>query len=306
MRITRRTLMQGGAAAVMGGLVPRWALAQTSLTIGAATIDTVSDGGLVLPTGMILSDVPADEAHRILADYGLDGDTLTPECNLTLLRQGDRVVLFDAGSGTEFMPSAGKLPDAMAALGVGYEDITDVVFTHAHPDHLWGLLDDFADIAFPNAAFHIGRAEWDYWTDPDTVSTINEERVVFAVGAQNRLGLLVDQINLIEDGQEVLPGVGARLTAGHTPGHMSYIIGEGSDAVMVLGDCIANHHLAFAKPAWHSGSDQDQDMGAQTRAGLIADLASSQMPVIGFHLPGGGIGHVETAGEGFVFRPAMG
>ena len=120
MRITRRTLMQGGAAAVMGGIVPRWAFAQTSLTIGGATIDTVSDGGLVLPTGMILSDVPTDEAHEILADYGLDGDTLTPECNLTLLRQSDRVVLFDAGSGTEFMPSAGKLPDAMAALGVGY------------------------------------------------------------------------------------------------------------------------------------------------------------------------------------------
>lgn len=301
MNFSRRQMITGTSATVLSLALPAPTWAQSSLVGRETRIDTLSDGNLVLPRRFSLGETPPEGADAILQEYGITGDTFTPVCNVTLLRTADRTVLFDVGAGQEFMPSAGKLLDAFDALGVDPFDVTDVVFTHAHPDHIWGVLDDFGDLMFPDAAYHMGRAEWDYWTDPNTVSTIDEGRVTFAVGAKNRLGLLEEQISLFEDDQEILPGVLSRLTAGHTPGHMSFEVQVGGESVMIVGDSIVNHHLAFAKPEWLSGSDQDADMAAQTRVSLLDQLSQSQMRLIGFHLPDGGLGRVERRGDGFYF-----
>ena len=301
MKFSRRQMIKGTSLAALSLGVPPTAWAQTSLAMGDTRLDTLSDGNLVLPKSFTLGETPPEGADAILAEYGITGDTLTPDCNVTLLRSGDRTVLFDVGAGQEFMPTAGKLLDAFDALDVDPFDVTDVVFTHAHPDHLWGVLDDFGDLMFPDAAYHIGRSEWDYWTDPDTVSTIDQGRVTFAVGAKNRLGLLAEQISLFDDDQEILPGVLSRLTAGHTPGHMSFEVQVGSESVMIVGDSIVNHHIAFAQPTWMSGSDQDAPLAAQTRVSLLDQLSQSQMRLIGFHLPNGGLGRVERRGDGFFF-----
>lgn len=301
MRQNRRQLMQCLAASSALAALPTSGWAQSTLSAGERRIDTLSDGHLVLPRSFALGDPPPEGIDEILARNGITGDQLKPDCNLTLLQDGPRKILFDVGAGPDFMPTAGKLTDAFAQLGVDPYDITDVVFTHAHPDHLWGLLDDFGDLAFPDAAYHMGRAEWDYWTDPNTVSTINENRQVFAVGAKSRLDMLADQINLFGDGQEILPGVAARLTAGHTPGHMAFEVQMGGESVMVLGDCIVNHHIAFARPELVAGSDQDPELGAKTRLSLLDQIATSKARIIGYHLPGGGMGRAERRGDGFVF-----
>ena len=249
---------------------------------------------------MCIRDRPDAELSQILDQYGINGDALEPPCNLTLYRDDTRTVLFDAGAGTEFMPSAGKLADSLDALGVDPTEVTHVVFTHAHPDHIWGILDDFGDLAFPEAEYLIGQEEWDYWTDPNTVEIIGEARAAFAVGAKRRLDLIEDRITRFEDGQEVLPGITAMATFGHTPGHMALdIMGE----MLVLGDAIANHHVAFARPEWQSGSDQDRAIGAATRTKLLSRLAASEQSVLGFHLPDGGMGRVARAGEGYQFNP---
>jgi glyoxylase-like metal-dependent hydrolase (beta-lactamase superfamily II) len=301
MKLTRRQTIQRGAAASLSLALPPRAWAQTSLEMGGVTLDTLSDGNLVLPKSFSLGETPPQGADKILARYGISGDTLEPDCNVTLLRSGDRTILFDTGAGQEFMPTAGKLIEAFDMLGMDPGDITDVVFTHAHPDHLWGVLDDFGDLMFPNAAYHIGRAEWDYWADPNTVSTIDQGRVTFAVGAKNRLVLLADQITLFDDDQEILPGVASRLTPGHTPGHMSFEVEMGSEHVMIVGDSIVNHHIAFEQPEWFSGSDQNPSLAAETRISLLDQLSQAQMRLIGFHLPGGGLGRAERRGDGFIF-----
>ncbi len=301
MLLTRRQTMQGSLAAGLSAALPARIWAQTTLQAGGITVDTLSDGNLVLPKSFALGDAPPKAAEDILGRYGLTGDTLEPDCNVTLLRSGDRTVLFDVGAGQEFMPTAGKLLDAFDTLGLDPGEVTDVVFTHAHPDHLWGVLDDFGDLMFPEAAYHMGRAEWDYWTDPDTVSTIDTGRVTFAVGAKNRLAELEDQISLFEDDQEILPAVASRLTPGHTPGHMSFEVRMGDESLMIVGDSIVNHHTAFEKPMWLSGSDQDAALAAETRLSLLAQLSDAQMRLIGFHLPNGGLGRAERSGDGFVF-----
>ncbi|WP_231700999.1 MBL fold metallo-hydrolase [Aliiruegeria sabulilitoris] len=303
MKLTRRTMMQGalaGAALGGAGLVPRWSHATVAL--GDMSVETLSDGHLVLPADFIFGPMPKDELGPVLQANGLTpGAELTPECNLTLLRSDDNVILFDAGSGPSFQQSAGKLADALDAAGLAPEDITHVVFTHGHPDHLWGVLDDFDEPFFYEAQHFIGKAEWDYWIDPKTVDTIEAARTTMAVGAQRRLAAMEDAMTFFEDGEEILPGVAARMTPGHTPGHMSFEIRSGSESVMVIGDAIGNHHVAFARPGWHSGSDQDRELGSATRTALMDQVASEQMRIIGFHLPGGGIGRAEKTADGYRF-----
>lgn len=301
MAWTRRSVIGGAVAATGAALAPRWLRA--SVDLGGMTVDTLSDGHLVLPAEFILGPMPQAEAGEILSRHGLAGDTLTPPCNVTLMRDGTNTVLFDCGSGLAFQPTAGTLPEALDALGIAPEDVTHVVFTHAHPDHLWGVLDDFDDPFFPDAALLIGRQEWAYWTDPETVDTIGAERQSFAVGAARRLAAVEDRIDFFDAGDAVLPGVEAVSTPGHTPGHMAFALHAGGGGLMVVGDAIGNHHVAFERPDWPSGSDQDLDTARATRVALLDRLAADGMPLIGFHLPGGGLGRAERAGGAYRFVP---
>jgi len=301
----RHFLAVAGSAAVMGlagGLVaPRLARAQT-LTTGAAEITVVSDGHLVLPMGFAYPEVPPEDLARLLAENAMPADALLPDCNVTLARIGDRLVIFDVGAGANFMPTAGKLADGLSAAGIDPADVTDVVFTHAHPDHLWGLTDDFDELVFANAEYRIGRTEWDFWSAPDTLSKVPPDRQTFVIGAQNRFAAIEDRVIFIDDGQEVLPGIEAVATPGHTPGHLSFMI-QGAEPVLVVGDAISNAVISFARPDWPSGSDQDADLGARTRLALLDRLAGDRARAIGFHFPHPGAGLVERTAGGYRYVP---
>ncbi len=299
MTLSRRKLLSMSAAGLAGSLWPHNPL-MAKTEIGAFTLTSLSDGSLTLPASMVLAPLPEKDREGAIAEFGI-GDVMTPPCNITLLQTDERNILFDVGAGSEFMSSAGFLIDALVEIGLTPDDITDIAFTHAHPDHIWGLVDDFDDLLFANARHLIGQQEWDYWTNPETVDTIDEGRTTFAVGAARRLARIEDNITFFNDGEEILPGVAARATFGHTPGHMAFEVRQGSNAMMILGDCIGNDHIALAHPSWKTGSDQDMDMGAATRTSLLDQITHDQIPVLGFHMQGNGIGRIERAGDGYRF-----
>jgi glyoxylase-like metal-dependent hydrolase (beta-lactamase superfamily II) len=304
----RRLFLQSTIAATLAaqGLLPRRARATTTLEAGGARLDMVSDGNLVMPFDTTLETLPAEFLAELRTRYGLTGDQVTPPCNHTLLRDGDRTVLFDVGAGFDFMPSAGMLPDTLAEMGISPEDVTHLVITHGHPDHIWGLLDDFDEPFLPNAEIIMGRAEWEYWMDPTTIDTIGAERQSFAVGAARRLEMIADQVTLIEDGAEVVPGVLAVASYGHTPGHMSYQVQVGGQGVLVTGDAIGNGHVAFERPAFQSASDHDPEMGATTRAALLDRITADNLLVAGFHVGDGGLGRAEKLADGaYRFNPEI-
>ncbi len=294
----RRDFMVGSLAL---GAVPIPAM--SNITIGSATLTTVSDGNLVLPAEFTFAPMPQDELASVRESFGLTGDQLMPECNLALFQDGDRTVLFDVGSGPDFMPSAGKITESLDANGLSPEDVTHVVFTHAHPDHIWGLLDDFDEPLFSEATYMMGRAEWDYWWDPATVDEIGEARAAFAVGAKRRMEVIENSVVLFDDGDEIVPGIAAVASFGHTPGHMAFEIRQGNNAAMIVGDAIGNHHVAFARPDWPSGADHDHEAAIATRIRLLDRLANEQMRLVGFHLPDGGLGRAENADGAYRFVP---
>ena len=104
-------------------------------------------------------------------------------------------------------------------------------------------------------------------------------------------------LTVLRDGEEVLPGIAAVATYGHTPGHMSFEIGS---EAFVIGDAIGNHHVAFEKPQWEAGSDQNPEKAAATRSALIERLASQETAIIGYHLPGG-LGRVARKDDAYRF-----
>ncbi|MFQ6548486.1 MBL fold metallo-hydrolase [Aestuariibius sp. 2305UL40-4] len=294
MELRRRDILKGGLLLTTLGLAGRgWA--------GGPELTVLSDGFLTLPPAFLYGPLSEEEVAAAIAESGFPVDPLTPPCNVTLLREAGRTVLFDAGAGPEFLPSTGDLPGALEAAGIAPDEVTDIVLTHAHPDHLWGVLDDFGDPAFPEAVIHISATEHAYWSDPGTVETIGEARQSFAVGAARRLSDVADQLRVFEDDAEVLPGITALPTPGHTPGHTSFAVGGGE--TVIVGDAIANAHIAMVRPGVETANDQDPARAAATRPEFLARLAQPTTRAIGFHWPAGGIGRVTQDGDGYRFLP---
>ncbi|SON57440.1 Metallo-beta-lactamase superfamily protein [Hartmannibacter diazotrophicus] len=304
--ISRRRLLQGALGATSAALVagfPGSARAVGRLSLGGSEILTVTDGKLAFPMSFFYGSVPKEELDEVLTSNNLPTDVVRPDCNVTILKREGRTILFDAGSGPHFMETAGRLPANLEAEGIDLSDVSDVIFTHAHPDHIWGVLDEFDDLLFPNAAFHIGQAEFDFWTSPDVLDQIGPERQSFVSGAQTRLEALSERMNFIKPGDEVIPGVEAIRTFGHTQGHLSYAIHDGSEQLVVIGDAISHSAISFAHPEWQAGSDHQPDVAAETRTALLDRLAAEKAHVVGYHFPDPGAGIVEKSGGAYRFTP---
>ena len=286
-------------AATLGARVT----AHAGIALGDTRINAVSDGHLVVPRAFLFGGLPPEELDPILAKHGIDGDMIEPDCTLTLLRDGTNTVLFDIGAGPNFLPTTGRLLDNLDTLGVAPEDVTHVIFTHGHPDHLWGAFDEFDDPTFPEAEYLLDRTEWDYWTDPKTLDRLDDARKPFAVGASRVLAGIEERMTLFRPGEALVAGIQAVGTPGHSPGHTSFAVEGSGESVMIVGDAIANAHVAFERPGWPSGTDQDAEAGAKTRTALMDRLATDRMAMVGFHLPFPGIGTVERTGTGYRFVP---
>lgn len=301
----RRLLKQAAALATTGLLLPSApSIAARQTSWGGGVLTVLSDGYLQLPGIFPLADTTRqDEIQTLFDSYQLPVDQSTPDCNVTLWQTQDRHILFDVGSGPNFMPSSGKLVENMEAQGIDPQDITDVIFTHAHPDHLWGLVDDFDELICPNASYYMPRREWDYWSAESTLSSTPEHRKTFVVGAQNRFAYLENQINLFDPGQEVVTGVEALDTRGHTPGHTSFALHRGSESLVLLGDAITHIALSFEKPDWPSAADQDPALAAATRVKLLDRLSHEKSLIVGYHLPHPGVGSVVVNGKNYRYEP---
>jgi len=307
MKADRRRFLKTSAGSAALAALP-FGLSNASersvIQMGSATLSTVSDGNLVLPGNfMVPPDFPADQLQDLLKHNSLNAGSYEPACNVCLWQSDDHLVLFDVGSGPNFMPSTGKLLESLESIEIDPADITDVVFTHAHPDHLWGLIDDFDELTFPDASYYMCGNEWDYWRNPNTIDDLPESRKTFAVGAQNRMEYIEDRIQLFKYGDEILPGVEAVDTAGHSPGHTSFALHSGSESVMVLGDAITHPIISFQKFDWPAGGDQDQAKAMETRKNLLDRMAQEKMKVLGFHLPHPGFGYAEREEGAYRFVP---
>jgi glyoxylase-like metal-dependent hydrolase (beta-lactamase superfamily II) len=299
-RLNRRNLLVGAAASLAFGL-PAGAQATAPvrrLTAGAFELTIISDGHLVLPTGGLAPDASPAERAAALTAAGQTGLDFASPTNVTLIRAGTELILVDAGSGPHFMPTAGKLVENLAAAGIAPEAITQVVFTHGHPDHLWGTLDDLDELTFPNASYVVAAPEWDFWTGEDAARGLPEDRLMFVQAARRNYQRIKDKVRMVKPGEDVVSGVRVVATPGHTQGHISLDVA--GDA-FITGDALTHPVISFAHPRWRMAADHEPERAAATRLALLDRLAADRTRLIGFHLPYPGVGRVESRDGAYRF-----
>jgi glyoxylase-like metal-dependent hydrolase (beta-lactamase superfamily II) len=310
--IDRRRLLAGAPAALamatLGGVVR--GLAATAPYVfrhGAFEIMIISDGYFVLPppnvvadVGFLYPDTPRSELEAFLNSVGLSIDRVQLPNNIALVRTALDLILVDTGAGSGWQPTAGKLMENLQAAGVDRKEVTKVVFTHAHPDHLWGTADDAGDLRFPNASYFIAEREWNFWMDADAVNKVPENFRRFVIGAKRDLSRIKDKLRTVKAGEDIVTGVRVMDTAGHTPGHISIEV-AGGDGLIVVGDVAANALVSFAHPEWRFAIDSLPELAIASRRRLLDRAATDKTRLIGSHWPYPGLGLVERKDGAYRF-----
>jgi glyoxylase-like metal-dependent hydrolase (beta-lactamase superfamily II) len=312
--VSRRSLLTLGAglgaSALMGGSalakapklgtqLPYW----HRFILGNAEVTVVSDGPLPLgaPKGTF-TGASDDDIKKMLTDNFLPSDNIVLEQNSPIVNTGDKLVLFDTGMGTAkgFGPSTGRQQKSMAEAGIKPADIDAVVFSHGHIDHIGGVVDENGKVLFPNAQFYIAQNDFDYWTDEKKMDGPFKD---FIVHARKNLMPVRDKLMFYKDGQEFLPGIQAMAAPGHTIGHHIFMISSGGKSFAFLADLSHHQVLLLEKPRMEFSYDTDPKQAAESRVKMLDMLAANRIPVMSYHYPWPGIGHVAKAGEGFHYYP---
>jgi glyoxylase-like metal-dependent hydrolase (beta-lactamase superfamily II) len=271
-------------------------------TVGSQEIIALSDGAPERALGGFFAGVDPALWTAALGIAGPD-EGVPFNFGTFLIRSGGRTILIDSGYGTPAKAmnilGGGELPDRIAEAGVKLEEVTDVLHTHLHGDHIgWNVTPDPAGgpdrLTFPNATFHIAARELDYWLNG---APKGEERT--EVAARNVLPIqAVDHIRTFDGEVEVLPGISAVSTPGHTPGHTSFMVSSAGQEVLIVGDA-AHHPVHFEHHDWIPGVDLDPAESTRSRGKLSALAADRGSMVTGGHFPILTLGYVRRVEGGF-------
>ncbi|MFL6798087.1 MAG: MBL fold metallo-hydrolase [Xanthobacteraceae bacterium] len=271
--------------------------------IGAIEATVVSDGPLPIgPATRAFRGPTEAELGNMFGDHFMPTDNVVLEQNALVLNTGDRLVLFDTGMSSVKRPNTqtGRLLANMKQAGIDPKDIDAVVLTHPHIDHSGGMVAEDGARNFPNAQVYMTELDYDFWMDDRRLGTPAEGS---ALTARKNLPAYRDRIIFIKDGQEILPGVQAMLTPGHTVGHTVYMISSDGKTICNIGD-VAHHVILFEHPQVEVAFDTDSKQGALSRVKLFQILAAQRIPLVVFHMPWPGVGQLATHGDGFRFVPS--
>jgi len=271
-----------------------------SIRIGELTGIALKDGGLEFPNDnkiLAVGKTPEDVA-AVLTANGLPTDKLNLTISPLLVKAAGRTLLFDTGAGTNFGPSAGELSKSLADAGIQADQVTDIFISHAHGDHVGGLINADGALAFPNAAIHLSAPEWTFLKDM-------KEEMAKATGNPRHaqmVAAITPKVAAFEPGAELIPGVVKAVPiTGHTPGHSGYLIGSGESSLLYIGDSMHHYVISVQKPDWTIAFDGDAPTAQKSRAELIAQSAANKQRIYAVHFPYPGVGKFEQRGEGYVW-----
>jgi glyoxylase-like metal-dependent hydrolase (beta-lactamase superfamily II) len=252
-----------------------------------------------------IKQATVEETKAALRAAGLPDAHVPIPFTVTVIKTNGKTVMFDSGTGAQLAPTAGLITktDLFKTAGIDPTNISTIIVTHFHPDHIFGLMakDTNAQI-FPNAEIIVPAAEYKWWTDPALVSKLPEVRQGLAKRIQATFPGWKN-IKPLEGEIEVVSGVRAVASYGHTPGHTSYLVSSGTQQLMVLGD-VTNIPALFVKnPGWHAAFDQDAQMAEASRRKMFDRCVAEQLTVAGYHYGMPGAGTIVKDGGGYAFVP---
>lgn len=279
-------------------------------SIGKFEAWSISDGWGTFKQGVTKKMWPPaerPEMQEAMRARGERPDDMTLYINILLLRRDKEVILVDAGFGPHPNPTWGWLADAMAGIGIAFADVTHVLLSHSHIDHIGGLAAN-NKILFPNAAVHVLREEVAFWRakEPDFSKSHRTDNIPQMIkNVRASFDTLQPNLVLHKDGDQILDGAITIIHApGHTDGHAIYRIKSDGQSLLHMSDLAHNHVLMFEKPDWFIDFDHVPEQAVAARKKHFAEIAVTKERAFGFHLPWPGLGVVTSNGkQGYQWLP---
>jgi glyoxylase-like metal-dependent hydrolase (beta-lactamase superfamily II) len=253
------------------------------MQIGDMTIEGVSDGSLLAPATVMFNKTDQDWLRH---SQFLDKDgMLTFEMGGFLVRSGDRIALVDTGIGPHGDATrTGTLMSNLIAMGIHPSEVTDIVLTHLHFDHL-GWATDGERRLFENATYRCHEADWEFFMGS---TPFDDSLAVSFMGGRPSSQLLppmADRLETWSGDETILPGLDVRTAPGHTPGSSVIVLSSGTERAMLLGD-VVHCPAELLSDDWESISDVDPQLALRSREALARELEGSDIPAAAAHFPG--------------------
>ncbi|HYD26813.1 MBL fold metallo-hydrolase [Brevundimonas sp.] len=265
----------------------------SAVRIGTLEATALRDGTINITAGDAKTSpwTNVAEVSALLTSTGVTDGTIHLSIQPLLVRDGERVVLIDAGAGGQ-MGTEGKLTASLRAAGVEPGQVTDVLISHAHGDHVGGLVGPDGQLTFPNATVRMSAPEWAY------ARASAEE-----AGAGALLAAITPKVEPFAPGAQVTPSIKAVPLAGHTPGHSGYEIVSGEDRLLYIGDAMHSSVISVQRPQWRNAWDSDNAAAVATRQDLLERGVTGTRRIYGVHFPFPGVGRFQRVDDGFVWIP---
>lgn len=297
---SRRHLLKGAGVGLLSaslGYMSKAAYAQETdsglptalqrFDLGDASATLIEENQFNLPIDAFGGGAPEGAVAELLANWNLPTDGINASVTVAVVNLGDEIIMLDTGTGQNTAAS-------LSAAGIAPENVTRVIMTHWHGDHVGGVSTDGA-LTFPNASHHFPQADWDFLQSADSDN---------AKGSLAKLQPIEDagQLELYTAG-ELLPGIEAVATPGHTPGHHAISLSSGDSGFMYIGDAITHPVTALVHPEWAFGFDGDPEQASASRVELLESLSETGTRMIATHFPFPGAGFVTQMNDMFIFTP---
>lgn len=268
------------------------------LQFGDFEITTLSDGRRAgeAPEKTYAVDQEPKVVAALLEENLLPADRFVNSFTPVLINTGKELVLCDTGMGADARGAGqGRLTKALEASGYKADDISLVVLSHFHPDHIGGLMED-GKPSFANARYAAGQKEFDFWTDPARLDS--PAKAVAEMVAKN-VKPLAEKMTFLDDDSEVVSGIRSVAAYGHTPGHLAFRVENGGKSLMLISDTANHFVITLQRPEWHVSFDMDKEAAAQTRKRMFDMIATDRLPFIGYHMPFPALAYLKPEGEGY-------
>jgi len=249
-----------------------------------------------------------EELNQALNKYHIPSGNIPSPFSPILIQQGDKKILIDTGIGFTEKPVIvrgnpvlfkGRLQELLQQENIKREDITDIIITHFHPDHIGGIYSEDGQLNFPNARFHTHEDEWNYWHSSQSENQPEQFKYFIE---KNITKLKEQNLHLIKDDFiELLPGITTIKTDGHTPGQIAVIVHSQKQHLLYISDAFL-HPLHVERLDWQTNYDLDHEKAKRSRIKLLELAYKDNMIVNAFHFDFPGLGTIDNHNNNWIWR----